>query len=291
MADLTIREVASQTGVSAATLRMWESRYGFPVPERLPSGHRRFSDEDVERVRRVVVDREAGLSMRAAIERAMGARTEPETSIFAALRRRRPDLLPYVLPKRTLIALSHAIEDECCARAERPVLLASFQRPLFYRHAERRWRELARTAHAAVVFASFPERRDPDCGPVEVPIEHSHPTLREWALVCDAPDYAAFLAAWERPGQDETPDLDRRFETVWSVEPELVREAAHVAAGIVSASAPDLGPLLNARLADAPPPASDELRLVGALTNRMVAYVATGDGEVTLPAPHASPGD
>jgi DICT domain-containing protein/predicted DNA-binding transcriptional regulator AlpA len=291
MADLTIREVASQTGVSAATLRMWESRYGFPVPERLPSGHRRFSDEDVERVRHVVVDREAGLSMRAAIERAMGARSEPEMSIFAALRRRRPDLLPYLLPKRTLIALSHAIEDECCARAERPVLLASFQRPRFYRHAERRWRELARTAHAAVVFASFPERRDPDGGPVEVPIEPSHPTLREWALVCDAPDYAAFLAAWERPGQDGTPDLDRRFETIWSVEPELVREAAHVAAGIASASAPDLGPLLNARLADAPPPASDELRLVGALTNRMVAYVATGDGEVTLPAPHASPAD
>lgn len=298
MADLTIREVASRTGVSAATLRMWESRYGFPAPERLPSGHRRFTEEDVERVRRVVADREAGLSMRAAIERAMGRRTEPETSIFAALRRRRPDLLPYVLPKRTLIALSHAIEDECCARAERPVLLASFQRARFYRDAESRWRELARTAHAAVVFASFPERRDPDGGPVEVPVDPSHPTLREWALVCDAPDYAAFLAAWERPGQDEAPDLDRRFETIWSVEPELVREAAHVAAGIATAAAPDLGPLLNPRLADTPPPASDEMRLVSALTSRMVAYVATGEGgrakpdpSVTLPAPHASPAD
>jgi hypothetical protein len=47
----------------------------------------------------------------------------------------------------------------------------------------------------------------------------------------------------------------------------------------------------EARLRDAPPPASDELRLAGALTNRMVAYVATGDGSVTLPAPHASPAD
>ncbi|HKP90694.1 MAG TPA: DICT sensory domain-containing protein [Thermoleophilaceae bacterium] len=290
MADLTIREVASQTGVSAATLRMWEARYGFPVPERLPSGHRRFTEEDVEQVRRVVADREAGLSMRAAIERALGARTEPETSIFAALRRRRPDLLPYVLPKRTLIALSHAIEDECCARAERPVLLASFQRPRFYRDAQPRWRELARTAHAAVVLAGFPERRDPEGGPVEVPVESSHALLREWALVCDAPDYAAFLAAWERPGQDGAPDLERSFETIWSVEPELVREAAHVAAGIATESAPDLAPLLRDRLGASPPPASDELRLVGALTNRMVAYVATGEA-VTLPAPHASPAD
>jgi DICT domain-containing protein len=213
--------------------------------------------------------------MRAAIERALGARREPETSVFAALRRRRPDLVPYLLPKRVLVALSHAIEDECCARAERPVLLASFQRPRFYRHAEQRWRELARTAHAAVVLAEFDERRDPPGGPVELPVEHSHPSLREWALVCDAPDYAAFLAGWERPGQDGIADLDRRFETIWSVEPELVREAAHVAAGIATAVAPDLAPRLHERLADAPPPSGDELRLVGALTNRMVAYVAT----------------
>lgn len=291
MADLTIREVASQTGVSAATLRMWEARYGFPVPERLPSGHRRFSAEDVERVRRVVADREAGLSMRAAIERALGARAEPETSIFAALRRRRPDLMPYVLPKRTLVALSHAIEDECCARAERPLLLASFQRPRFYRAAEARWRELARTAHAAVVVADFPERRDPDGGPVEVPLERSHPSLREWALVCDAPEYSAFLAAWERPGQDDAPDLERQFEAIWSVEPELVREAAHVGASIATASAPDLAPRLQSRLGDAPPPATDELRLAAALTNRMVAYVATGDGAVTPPGPRASRAD
>jgi DICT domain-containing protein/predicted DNA-binding transcriptional regulator AlpA len=273
VADLTIREVAARTGVSAATLRMWEARHGFPVPERLPSGHRRYSEEDVERVKRVVADRDAGLSMRAAVERALGARTEPDTSIFAALRRRRPDLAPYLLPKRTLIALSHAIEDECCARAERPVLFGSFQRARFYRHAEARWRELARTAAGAVVFAEFPERRDPDGGPAEVPLDPGHPTLREWALVCDAPDYAAFLAAWERPGQDGVADADRSFETVWSVEPELVREAAHVALGIVGAAAPDLVPPLRDRLGGTPPPAGDELRLVGALTNRMVAYV------------------
>jgi MerR family transcriptional regulator, light-induced transcriptional regulator len=276
--------------VSPATLRMWEARHGFPVPERLPSGHRRYSENDVDRVRRIVVDREAGLSMRAAVERALGTRTEPETSVFAALRRRRADLVPYLLPKRTLIALSHAIEDECCARAERPILIGGFQRARFYRHAEERWRELARTAHSAVVFAQFGKRRDPAGGPVEVPIEVAHPSLREWVLVCDAPDYAAFLAAWERPGQHDTPDAERAFETIWSVEPELVREAAHVAAGIVTGEAPDLAKTIHPRLAGTPPPAGDELRLVGALTNRMVAYVATGEA-LTLPAPRASRAD
>ena len=285
--ELTIREVAARTGVNAATLRMWEQRYGFPEPARLESGHRRYSDEDVERVRHVARDRAAGLSVPAAIERALSAVTEGEPSIYAGVRRRRPDLVPYLLPKRTLIALSHAIEDECMARAERPVLFGSFQLPRFYRHAESRWRELARTAAAAVVFAAFDERSDPPGAPHEVPIEHEHALCREWGIVCDAPDYAAFLAAWERPGQDGVPDGQRGFETVWSVEPQLVRDAARVAAEIAEQYAPDLVPGIRERLQDTPPPSADELRLVGALTNRMVAYVGS-EAANRVPAPHAS---
>lgn len=285
--ELTIREVARQTGVPEGTLRMWETRYGFPVPERLPSGHRRYSGDDVQRVRQVSRDREAGMSMPAAIERARQIASEPEPSIFAGVRRRRPDLQPYLLAKRTLIGLSHAIEDECAARAERPVLFGTFQRERFYRHSESRWRELARTSHSAIVFADFAEARTPDEGPAELPIDRSDPLGREWSLICDAPQYAAFLAAWERPGQDGIPDDERRFETVWSIEPRLVREASRIAAGFVERTRPELlGPIVD-RLSATPPPSGEELRLVGALTNRMVAYV--GDGELSrLPAPHSS---
>ena len=285
--ELTIREVARQTGVPEGTLRMWETRYGFPVPERLPSGHRRYSGDDVQRVRQVSRDREAGLSMPAAIERARQILSEPEPSIFAGVRRRRPDLQPYLLAKRTLIGLSHAIEDECAARAERPVLFGSFQQERFYRHSEARWRDLHRTAHSAVVFADFDAVRTPDGAPAELPIDRSDPLGREWSLICDAPQYAAFLAAWERPGQDDVPDEERRFETVWSVEPRLVREASRIAAGFVERTKPELLAPIVDRLRETPPPSGEELRLVGALTNRMIAYV--GDGEVSrMPAPHSS---
>jgi DICT domain-containing protein len=285
--ELTIREVARRTGVPEGTLRMWETRYGFPVPERLPSGHRRYSEDDVQRVQQVSRDREAGMSMPAAIERARQIASEPEPSIFAGVRRRRPDLQPYLLAKRTLIGLSHAIEDECAARAERPVLFGSFQRERFYRDAEPRWRELARTSEAAVVFADFAKARTPANAPAELPIARQDPLGREWSLICDASGYAAFLAAWERPGQERVPDLERRFETVWSVEPRLVREAARIAAGFVERSRPDLLAPIVERLRETPPPSGEELRLVGALTNRMVAYV--GDGDVSrLPAPHSS---
>jgi DICT domain-containing protein len=273
---LTIREVARETGVSEGTLRMWETRYGFPVPTRLPSGHRRYSDGDVESVRQVARDREAGLSMKAAIDRVRESAGEAEVSLFAAVRRRRPDLQPYVLRKDALIGLSHAIEDECAARAERPVMFATFQRERFWRHAEPRWREFAQTAHSTVVFADFdranvpPDRHEP----VELPIDRTEPLAREWTLVCDGADYAAFLAGWERPGQQGVADGDRRFETVWSVEPSLVRDASRITAGFVERVAPEVAERFADRLRPMPPPSSEDLRRASALANRMVSYVS-----------------
>lgn len=50
---LTIGAVARATGFSPDTLRVWQKRYGFPVPCRKPSGHRLYSSADVRRLRRI----------------------------------------------------------------------------------------------------------------------------------------------------------------------------------------------------------------------------------------------
>ena len=115
-------DVVERTGVAEGTLRMWERRYGFPTPARLVSGHRRYSDRDVELIRKVAAQRAAGYSLSAAIERAMGQRDEPSPSVYATLRRWRPDLEPRTIVKPVMLALTHAIEDETLARAERPIL-------------------------------------------------------------------------------------------------------------------------------------------------------------------------
>jgi DNA-binding transcriptional MerR regulator/methylmalonyl-CoA mutase cobalamin-binding subunit len=49
----TIGAVARATGLSPDTLRVWQKRYGFPVPRRKPSGHRLFTGADVRRLRRI----------------------------------------------------------------------------------------------------------------------------------------------------------------------------------------------------------------------------------------------
>jgi DICT domain-containing protein/predicted DNA-binding transcriptional regulator AlpA len=285
---LTPREVTRRTGLSPATLRIWEQRYDFPRPERLPSGHRRYPLAEVERLEEVQRERAAGRSLPAAIELARNAAASAEDSIYAGLRRRRPDLIPYLLAKRTLIALAHAMEDEFCARGERGVLFGAFQQERFYRHAEPRWRELARTAETAVALADFPQVVRHEAAPWEVPIDRTAPVGREWSLVCEGSDYSACLTAWERPGQETVADPDRLFETVWTVEPQLVREAGRIAAGIVSRRAPELGAALEQRLVErALSSSADRVGQVTALTSRMVAYLAGNGDPNQLRAPHS----
>ena len=267
----SIGDVAERTGIAVPVLRMWESRFGFPVPDRRPNGRRRYSEADVRALRRVVKHREAGLSLGAAIDKARGTGESPAT-VFAGLRQRRTDLIPAVLSKETMLFISHAIEDEFCARAEPAALFASFQREEFFRRSEARWRGLSRTADAAMVFADFDRKRKPRGGPAELPIDRTAPASREWALVCDGDGYAACLAGWELPGQDGTPDMQRRFEALWSIEADVVREATGVALELASQSAPELVSAVPARLRRPPAPGSEDLRVLTSLTNRMLAY-------------------
>ncbi|HQT92998.1 MAG TPA: MerR family transcriptional regulator [Thermoanaerobaculaceae bacterium] len=55
--------VARRTGIGPHTLRAWERRFGFPQPLRLPSGHRRFTEEQVARLR--LIAQAIGLGHRA----------------------------------------------------------------------------------------------------------------------------------------------------------------------------------------------------------------------------------
>jgi DICT domain-containing protein/predicted DNA-binding transcriptional regulator AlpA len=273
---LTIGQLAERTGVQTGTLRMWEQRHGFPRAKRLPSGHRRYPESEVERVLDVVRSRESGLSLGASIERAA---QDPEVaaapSIFAGLRQSRPELAPYPVPKRLLVPISHAMEDECSARGGGAVLIGSFQRETFFRQAEPRWRAFARTAELSVVLGDFPQPRAPRDGPVEIPIDRSHPLSREWAIVCDGPGVSACLAGWQRPG--EARDGQRVFEMLWSVEPDVVRDAARIGLELASSQWPDLRDRIPDWLEQPPEADGSTMERVTALTNRMLAYVSAAD--------------
>lgn len=273
-ATLSISDLAERTGLTAATLRTWESRHGFPEPVRLPGRHRRYTEEHVNQVLEVLRRRTDGLTLEAAIAEATDTTREEDRSIFAGLRRRHPQLVPRTLRKSTLLALTHAMEDECCARAKTPILIASFQHERFFAHAEPRWSELARTARTAVVFADFASRTwEHRTRPLTVHVPESAPMRREWTLVCDAPDYPVCLTAWEIPGQHGVRDADRRFESVWSLDPVVVRDASRIGLELARTFAPDQAAALPQPSATAPREASADLREATSLFTRLLTYL------------------
>jgi DNA-binding transcriptional MerR regulator/methylmalonyl-CoA mutase cobalamin-binding subunit len=66
---ITIGAVARQTGIPPATLRKWESRYGFPVPVRTAGDHRAFYPADLDALieisRRMAAGQRASVAIRA----------------------------------------------------------------------------------------------------------------------------------------------------------------------------------------------------------------------------------
>lgn len=58
-----IREVSRLTGVNPVTLRAWERRYGLIQPTRTESGHRLYSQADVEVVRSILAWIERGVAV------------------------------------------------------------------------------------------------------------------------------------------------------------------------------------------------------------------------------------
>ncbi len=278
---LSIGQLAERTGVAPATLRMWEKRHGFPEASRRESGHRRYTESDVQAVVDVLRRREAGVRLDVAIEQVLGGNTaarehrDAAPSVYADLRRRHPFLHVHRLRKTTLLALSWAIEDEFCAKADRAALFGSFQRPRFWRPARERWSDLARIASATYVLAEFGAGERITPGVELVPLAPDSPMRREWAVVCDAPDLPVALTAWEMPGQVAVPDRSRVYETIWTVDPAAVRDAARCCAAVADqGGAAGAGSLVSS-LEQRPLGEGIDTVSVTAMFNRMVAYVDT----------------
>jgi MerR family transcriptional regulator, light-induced transcriptional regulator len=273
---LSIGDLAARTGVSPGTLRTWEARYGVPAPDRVASGHRRYAERDVGLVQEVLRQRGSGLSMPVAVDRARHHLGRLETSLFAGLRRRHPSLRVQLLDRPVLVALSRAMEDECCAEADDALLFGSFQRTRYYAPSRARWAVLARSARSAVVFADFGSTPAPpaDGTPLEIPVPAGAPLDREWAVVCDSAERPACLVGWERPGGRG----QRLFETFWSLDPAVVRDAARLSARLSEHYRPETRFPGWADLAGSPMAASSQTLRASAVLDRMLGYLSTVDG-------------
>jgi DNA-binding transcriptional MerR regulator len=269
---LTIGAVAARTGLSVPVLRAWEDRFGFPTPQRLPAGHRRYGEIDVEAIERVLAERASGRSLEAAISIARGEGARPPVeagTVFAGLRAVRPEVPVNVLRRRGMLAMSRAIEEECLAVADRPRLAAAFQYVDRWQGATGRWGPLIERATDVTVFADFPRSRVRANGLTEIAIGRGTPLTREWSVLVESPRFTAVLAGWERP--------DGRFEALWTVDPSIVQTAFAIAEGLARTHAPSL-PRPARRAVSAKSPSVRAARSITAsaeaIASRALGYLA-----------------
>ena len=126
------------------------------------------------------------------------------------------------------------------------------------------------------MFADFDSVRERPGHPTEVPIGPQDVLGNEWAVVIDAPGYAACLLAWETPESqrdDHLPDRERRFETLWTLDPRVVRRAALVGVSLAARAGAEAGERLEAVLRDRPLAFEAPAPALTALTNRIVGYL------------------
>ena len=151
--------------------------------------------------------------------------------------------------KRTLIALSHTMEDRGLESPEhRPLVFAGFQRARFFAHDRVRYQSIAHGSAMCVVAAGGLRTRIDDrltllgAGP-------SDPFWRDWVVVVyGGASHAAVLVARDLPEHDVNgvPTRDRICDAVWSYDPGL----AHASAGWVGTYLTERDPALGARWAE-----------------------------------------
>ena len=82
MRYLKTSEAAALLNVSPNTLRAWERRFGFPMPQRSPGGHRLFTHGEIAALRDALQE---GLSISSAVSRAREGLASDANSLIGAL--------------------------------------------------------------------------------------------------------------------------------------------------------------------------------------------------------------
>ena len=181
------------------------------------------------------------------------------TSLLEALLQALPHLpqfRPQLYFKSSLTALSHAMEDQVLAGAERPLVIASFQRERFYRQEAHRYLRIAERTDQVYVLAAPETDFANRSGSYEtVAFESADELSHEWHLVVIGQQYASCLVCRERedttsqvnirrdavpPPEQPAMDQTRRFEGVWTFDRQVTCKAAELLLDRVLVYRPEL---------------------------------------------------
>lgn len=168
-------------------------------------------------------------------------------SVLSELLRVFPQWKTQMYFKASLTALSHAMEDQVLAGNDQPLLIASFQRERFYRQEAHRYKRIAQQTSQVYVLAAPETDFSNHSGDYEtIAFDSTDGLAQEWHLVVIGKKYASCLICRERKlGTDNQPnealiDNSRRFEGIWTFDPQVTQAAAHILLNRIALYRPEL---------------------------------------------------
>lgn len=181
------------------------------------------------------------------------------TSLLQDLLQAQPHLRPQMYFKSSLTALSHAMEDQVLAGgADRPLVIASFQRERFYRQEAHRYLRIAEQTEQVYVLAA-PETEFKSCSDryETVAFDPEDALSQEWHLVVVGQQYAVCLMCREHlvgspagaEPQTLTMDQARRFEGIWTFDRSAACVGARLLLERILSYRPELEPKIQQALA------------------------------------------
>jgi signal transduction histidine kinase len=176
---------------------------------------------------------------------------------------------PRVLSKATLTELSHVLENAVVAHDLDGAVFTGFQRSANWLKALARYDRLIEPrARSVAVFAAGNLDSMGADDIVKVELGEDSPLTEEWFLIVLTREFCAALIGAEiesasgRDERDPTDDeLDRRFDTIWSFDPDVVTVITRFVHDEVATFDPAAADQIRTALARFPPHASsDDLR-------------------------------
>jgi DICT domain-containing protein len=123
--------------------------------------------------------------------------------------------------RKTMVALSHLIEEHAATTEPQTLLIAAFQRFSLFQAELARYRDFT-TRLAAISVIGVPDIALPELRNLAaIPIEVNWPLAQEWVVIASGPTCCVGLFARDAEGFQ----LDRRskaFHGLWTTEPELL---------------------------------------------------------------------
>lgn len=159
---------------------------------------------------------------------------------------------PTLCSKRTLVDLSHAIEDLLIIHNLKGVMFTGFQESAYWKQEVARYKHITPSSYQVCIFAGKPLPDDAVYGAIQVTIPEESPMRQEWFVAVLTPQFSMVFCGLDAQTRVQS-EARRLFEVLWTFDEQVVSEVLNVLGDMVHAARPDKAAALDIALKNYPP--------------------------------------